>query len=253
MTFTRSIEIASVAQVKTGRQSEYELVVHQGDESLNVSVLRRRRKTMALYVEANDRIELRAPTNCAWNDIYAFLGDKFDWIVRARHEFANSPALPSNCYQSGGHVFYQGEQYPLELIRSQHTIVEQTPESVFVACSNPANGALVERHMMNWYRQRSEEVFAERIAQMNQLFCDDRHPGALKIRKMKSRWGSCSTGGDICLNLLLIKESLPQIDFVIAHELCHLRHFAHNKPFYLLLDRVMPDWREREAKLGFAR
>lgn len=252
MTVPRAISIVSVKQTKSGLQSEYEVVVDHENELLNVNVLRRRRKTMALYVEADDRIELRAPTNCAWDDIYSFLGDKFDWVVRARREVANAPRRPSNCYQQGGHVFYQGKRYPLELVRSRHTVVERTSESIFVACTNPANGALIERHLMHWYRKCSERVFSERIDLINPLFADGRSPMDLKIRKMKARWGSCSSSGDICLNLLLIKEGLPQIDFVIAHELCHLRHFAHNRAFYSLLGNVMPDWREREAALGYA-
>ena len=69
---------------------------------------------------------------------------------------------------------------------------------------------------------------------------------------MKARWGSCSSAGEICLNLLLMKAGLQQIDFVIAHELCHLTHFAHNASFYALLDEVMPDWKEREVLLGQA-
>jgi predicted metal-dependent hydrolase len=66
---------------------------------------------------------------------------------------------------------------------------------------------------------------------------------------MKSRWGSCSSEGEVCFNLLLMQAGLPQIDFVIAHELCHIRHFAHNASFYALLEEVMPDWKEREILL----
>lgn len=244
--------IDSIQQTKSGRLAEYSLALCKGDLQIQVRVVRRRRKTLAIYVERDDVIEVRAPANCAWDDINKFLIDRFEWIVRAREELANTPEGLTNCYETQGHVYFVGERLPLELIRSRFTVVERGPQTLYVACSNPGNPDLIERHLMNWYRQRAELLFAERIAVINPLFEDAGHPKGLTLRKMKSRWGSCSSRGEICLNLLLIKEALPQIDFVIAHELCHLRHFAHNKAFYQLLDKVMPDWRQRESGLGRA-
>jgi predicted metal-dependent hydrolase len=69
------------------------------------------------------------------------------------------------------------------------------------------------------------------------------------IRRMKRRWGSCTKGGTILLNVLLIQASPRCIDYVITHELCHLTHHNHNTAFFRLLDRVMPDWRERKSRL----
>ena len=68
----------------------------------------------------------------------------------------------------------------------------------------------------------------------------------ITIRKMRRRWGSCSSKGEVTLNLALIKMPLACIDYVVTHELCHLEAFHHGKPFYRLLAQVMPDWRERE-------
>ena len=69
---------------------------------------------------------------------------------------------------------------------------------------------------------------------------------------MKRRWGSCTKDGAILLNLLLIQASPRCIEYVITHELCHLIHHNHNAGFFRLLDRVMPDWRERKRKLEMA-
>ena len=80
------------------------------------------------------------------------------------------------------------------------------------------------------------------------------HVGApypeIAIRAMRSRWGSCSPRGRITLNVKRIKVPKAYIDYVIFHELCHLVEPNHNSRYYDLLDRVLPDWRERREKLN---
>ena len=66
---------------------------------------------------------------------------------------------------------------------------------------------------------------------------------------MRSRYGSCSHRGIITLNRHLIATPLACIDYVLVHELCHLRHFSHDRAFYALLEAMLPDWRERKARL----
>ena len=66
---------------------------------------------------------------------------------------------------------------------------------------------------------------------------------------MKRRWGSCSGTGRILLNTELVKAPVHCIDYVITHELCHLRFASHGPEFYRLLDRLMPDWRQRKERL----
>jgi len=66
---------------------------------------------------------------------------------------------------------------------------------------------------------------------------------------MKKRWGSCSKQKGIILNTELVKAPSHTIDYVVMHELCHLKHYNHGKAFYRLLNSVMPDWRERKKRL----
>jgi predicted metal-dependent hydrolase len=246
------IDIVCVDQLSTGQQSEYLLRLTTMNQAIDVQVVRRRRKTMAIYVEKDVQTQLRVPTNCPWSDIHQFLRNKFDWVLRAQRELASREVAPANVYENGGEISFLGKRYQLELTKSRYRIVERGDNTLYVSCTNPGSCGAVEKQVLDWYRREAEQLFSESIEAVNPLFNDSIRSKGLSIRKMKARWGSCSSNGDICLNLLLVKEAPPQIDFVVAHELCHLRHFAHNNAFYGLLDAVMPDWRGVEALLGRA-
>lgn len=72
----------------------------------------------------------------------------------------------------------------------------------------------------------------------------------MEIRRMETRWGSCTPDGKILLNLKLMQVPKRYLDYVIVHELCHLKEHHHGANFYRLLDRVMPDWETRRAELN---
>lgn len=107
--------------------------------------------------------------------------------------------------------------------------------------------ALVE----GWYRERAHLKFVERLEINLGRFADpDAHrPKGLIIRKIKQRWGSMSAAGRLLLNLRLIEAPTNAIDYVIAHELCHVTEPNHGPKFFALLTQVMPDWPKRKERL----
>jgi len=99
------------------------------------------------------------------------------------------------------------------------------------------------------YRAQLLEQLPPLIARYEQAL--DVSVASFNLRHMKTRWGSCHRHRrHICFNLELAKHSLSQLEYVVAHELAHLRVVAHNQHFYALLDTVMPDWRERKKALS---
>lgn len=78
-------------------------------------------------------------------------------------------------------------------------------------------------------------------------------PGDLAVRRMRRRWGSCFRDGRITLNTELVGEADDLVDYVLIHELCHLREFNHGPRFYAAMDRALPDWRERRTRLHASR
>jgi hypothetical protein len=101
-----------------------------------------------------------------------------------------------------------------------------------------------------WYREQANKFFQERLAACYTKLSREKIPyPKISIRKMQSSWGSCSAKGLISLNIKLIQVSVEYIDYVITHELCHLKHLHHEAGFYKLLSRIMPGWQVKKEKL----
>ena len=108
----------------------------------------------------------------------------------------------------------------------------------------------VKRAVEKWFRLQAEETFEDYLEKGYRLISQYCVPEpVLKIRRMKSRWGSCSRSGQITLNLGLIHLPPVCIEYIIMHELCHLKHLNHSKHYYQFLQHCMPDWKERKTIL----
>jgi predicted metal-dependent hydrolase len=108
---------------------------------------------------------------------------------------------------------------------------------------------VVRRLLDAWYRLRAEEVFAQRItACAAKASWITAIPG-FRLLTMRTQWGSCSPKGELLLNPLLVKAPGPCVEYVVFHELCHLKEHNHSKRFYELLGALLPDWQTWKSEL----
>ena len=108
----------------------------------------------------------------------------------------------------------------------------------------------VRRALDTWYRARAATEFTALLDHWHAHPRFARYPRpALNIRAMRTRWGSLGTRRGMTLNLALIQAPHACIEYVVVHELCHLRFHGHGRGFYGLLETVMPDWRARKTLL----
>jgi len=195
---------------------------------------------------------VKAPDGTALPDIEAKLKKRAPWILRQQRQFETYlPQMPAREYVSGETHRYLGRQYRLKVQQGDNEGVKLTRGYFYVTVNDKTDPERVQTLLNEWYRHQARRVFNERLAlcfeRMRFLKLD--YPD-MEIRRMESRWGSCTPEGKILLNLKLMQVSKPYIDYVITHELCHLKEHNHSQRFYALLDRVMPDWRRKRADLN---
>ena len=239
--------------------------------NLEIVVKRQRRKSLALHILSPDELEIRAPLKCAWSQIDEFVYLKEDWILESIVSMKEMPVKPVPVFAHGESHKFLGRDYQLEICQGAPALVFLLGDKIVVRSRQPGKKGEVERLFQNFLKSRAYSFFPDRIRQCRRKFsgidndiangtthtagdpgCHPRHDSSdtegFRIRKMKARWGSCSSRGELCFNSLLMQKDHALIDLVIVHELCHLRHFCHDRAFYNLLEAVLPDWRE-QAKL----
>lgn len=211
----------------------------------------RDRKTLEISVYPDMSVKVVAPIKRAYEDIVAKVRKRASWIIEQRYFFSlYLPKLPPKKFISGESHYYLGRQYRLKTINSADSKVILSRGVIHVYSPDRSDSVQIKKLLETWYRQRAALKFSERLDLCHskiKKYCITKP--TIQIRKMKNRWGSCSKQASIILNSELIKAPSHGIDYVIMHEICHLKHFDHGKDFYNLLVRVMPDWEKRKKRL----
>lgn len=164
---------------------------------------------------------------------------------------ARQQDLPEFHYVNGEQHLFMGQAYALNVLHhpGRRAVIGLSDNRLDVKVSDTGREA-VRRTLVNWYREWAQSEFTERLAKAcrGAPWTGGRIPD-MRLRRMKRTWGSCSSKGRITLNPHLIKAPRECIDYVIAHEVCHLREHNHGKTFYALQEQLYPNWREAKARL----
>lgn len=218
---------------------------------IEVAIGFRKRKRMSISVHPNGSVTAIAPEDRPLDDVLAQLRRRRLWIARQLRYFEKYQPLPlEKCYVSGETHLYLGRQYRLRVHHSDQRAVKLVGKFLNAYVPAPAEPQDVKVALDAWYLSHAAPIFRECMNQCLKTAASLRLTEIpLRIRPMRNRWGSCSKAGTITLNADLIKTPLYCIEYVIMHELCHLRVHDHSPAFFRLLHRYMPDWEKRKNRL----
>ncbi len=229
-----------------------------GGLSIPFEVEERRRKHVAITVFPEPRLRIVAPQGADLDAVLARVEKRAGWIARQWRFFAEAaPPTPAREYVSGETHWYLGRQYRLKvqvLEPGQAEGVKLAGRFFWVSVRDRdglPDTHRVRKYLDAWYQEHARIVFAGRLhkCMAEARFLGLEEAPTLVVRRMAKRWGSCTSGGKILLNLELIRAPLGCIEYVIFHELCHLVVPRHDKAFYRLLGRCLPDWEKRKRRL----
>ena len=225
--------------------------VLNGSERIVFLLSRSPRKTLAITVHPDLRVEAMAPLDAAEPAILARVEARAGWIQLQRGQFLSWMPKPApRRYRAGETHLYLGTQYQLKVVAASTNKVRLKGNHIEVYQAGSLDPGAVRESLTAWYRQRAEVIFHQEMAKALQRMrtCAPPEP-QLRLLRMPKRWGSCTAMGDLLLNPELIKAPGLCIEYVIVHELCHLKHPNHSAAFFRMLDAVLPDWRERKERL----
>jgi predicted metal-dependent hydrolase len=191
-----------------------------------------------------------APKRMSKRAIHRTLQERAHKVARFLADaLSRQQELPPRNYVAGEKHLFLGENFPLEIEAAgdRRGCVSFSEGRIRIATAD-SRPDTVKKLLTTWYRQQALEYFNERVETISRTApWTSRQAPPIRLRKMKRTWGSCSSGGVITLNPQLIKTPPDCIDYVIAHEVCHLAEMNHGKAFYALQEKLYPAWREVRA------
>lgn len=226
--------------------------VRYGDDLIEVEIRRRNRATLEIAVEPDATVVATAPMSATQEAIAEKIHKRAGWVLKQLRFFTQYlPKTPERRYVAGETHLYLGRQYRLKIVRHIQAKVRIERGYIIIQSHRPSETDASRELLSDWLRQRARERFAARIDKCVLRFSDPEtfRPKSLIVRSLRQRWGSMSPGGRIVLNLRLIEAPVDAIDYVVTHELCHMAEPHHGPQFFDLLERVMPDWEKRKARL----
>ncbi|MDF2690514.1 MAG: hypothetical protein K0S29_369 [Gammaproteobacteria bacterium] len=200
-----------------------------------------RRKSIMLRVKPDSSLLIKAPLSTSLQWIESIILKKANWIVTQQKALEQKQLIAKQRFSQGSICYYLGKAYTLQIKQAESESIALQSADLILHSSGLDN---IETLLKDWYKAEASQLFLQRLHYCYQLVEQLKlpFPKALRIKALKSRWGSCGLNQKISLNIELIQYPIECIDYVIIHELCHLREMNHGPGFYALMDKAMADW-----------
>ena len=187
---------------------------------------------------------VRAPHWTPARDIERFVEQKQNWITQKQEFFRKRPFQPKKQFINGEEFSFLGQVYPLCVAADLPKAVVLADGALMIAQVAVANAA---DHVRHWYEKQALEYISQRVEYYSRL--TNLSYKSVKVSNARTRWGSCSHAGGLNFNWRLIMASVRVIDYVVAHELMHLRQMNHSRRFWAEVAAVVPDYKQEERWL----
>jgi predicted metal-dependent hydrolase len=203
-----------------------------------------KRKSIGLRID-DQGLTVSVPQRASEKWLHNVLQDKADWVVEKLSNWQNRKAVEIR-WADNEPIPYLGEILHLRVTPGLRAAAPaRYGNDLVLICDGSA--AKIERLVEQWYQQEAKRLYAERVAHYGALLCVA--PGTLRLSSAKKQWGCCTASGAIRLNKQLIKLPLYLIDYVVVHELAHLREMNHSPAFWAVVGSVCPDYAKLRREL----
>lgn len=210
----------------------------------NVYILHSHRKSIAIEIQRDGKVLVRAPLRTPQARIEALLIEKKNWIEEKLALCRQmQDQIPIHTYSPGETFPFLGIWHPLKL-------VDRTRPALILAEAfelSKGSQPRAREVFIHWYRSEAARIFQERTSIWSAA-CGLK-PSALGLSSARTRWGSCASNGKINLTWRLVMAPLSILDYVVVHELAHLKVKNHSKTFWDLVKSHLPDYQSRRKWL----
>lgn len=234
------LAVAPVA-VPAGTQRYIQL----GSEIVGYRLRRARRRSIGLVID-DGGLRVAAPGHAPISEIEAFIREKARWVLQKLSEWRAAPKPPIVNWSEGATIALLGAPVRIELLPGRRGICLEDGQ-LGIGLAPRGEPAALRKRGIAWFKDRARALFGERLA----LYAASLGvpTPALTLSNARTQWGVCREDGHVRLNWRLIHLPLHLIDYVVAHELAHLREMNHSADFWAVVGGLYPDYQKARREL----
>ncbi len=205
-----------------------------------------RRKTVAIQVKPEGTIYVKAPLWVSVREIEGYIRQKENWITEALQRMAEIKSRKAErTFATGETLLFMGKEYFLEVKEEKdrkRSSVKMTADKIVLTVGLSAGIEAKQAALEHWYREQARTLLTAKANRFSAIL-DVRHAD-IRIKDQKSRWGSCSSKGNLNFNWHIILAPEAIADYLVIHELCHLRFMNHSQEFWDCVESLYPDYKK---------
>lgn len=214
---------------------------------MEYQITRKRIKNFILRIYPDLKIAVSAPIFASDRDIEKFISSKREWIEKTLEKIKSRQENLKTKKEKGINIL--GREVELRIISSDLKRIRLTENSLYIY-TNESSKSFIEKILLDWKIEKLKEILEKYLEKYTTLL--ETKINYYKIKKLSSAWGIYHKRENyISFNFDLIEKEEPLIEYVVLHELCHIFHMDHQKGFWSLVEKYMPDYKERRKKLKY--
>ena len=214
---------------------------------MEYQITRKRIKNFILRIYPDLKIAVSAPISASDRDIEKFISSKREWIEKTLEKIKSRQENLKVKKEKGINIL--GREVELRIISSDLKRIRLTENSLYIY-TNESSKSFIEKILLDWKIEKLKEILEKYLGKYTTLL--ETKINYYKIKKLSSAWGIYHKRENyISFNFDLIEKEEPLIEYVVLHELCHIFHMDHQKGFWSLVEKYMPDYKEKRKKLKY--
>lgn len=210
------------------------------DRDVYYYIVEKKKKNISIKINKDGELIIYSPIGISCSYIQNLLLEKQEWIIK------NIDNIKNNYYNNNNKVVFLGNEYIKKVELSNIDKIYIDKNSIYIK-SKVIDENYINKIIKEWYINQADIVLNSRVKELSKK--NNLIPSKIIIKDQKSRWGSCNSKKEIRLNWRLILMPYDIIDYIIVHELCHLKQMNHSKAFWCLVEGIIPNFKDAEKWL----
>jgi predicted metal-dependent hydrolase len=216
-------------------------------ESIRFEINYKNRTSMGISIDLYGNVKVQVPKGTSDEYVLQVLEEKWDWIQQKLKEMKGRTLGPmEKVYDNGESFLYLGNSYPIQIsqatdIKQDHVVFEGDWLHVYV---KQLEDDRIQQALKRFYYQQCKALVEKSVQTHQSNF--KLKPRSIRINDSKRTWGTCDSQRQLTFNWKLAMAPLTVIDYVVVHEMCHMVHLNHDRSFWRLVGKILPDYERRE-------